>query len=137
MPLVGVLVNYLDNCCHPNIGIIFKFSVVTRSFTVISFAKVCFAQCSTSRLALGSAGCSFVVTMPEIAFMPIYIDFEHWCHYISCSPDQTRPDQTSDPGSKGLLVDFRLLHCPPRFICEIFVVSPKLGSDQDGWEQMV
>ena len=27
---------------------------------VASFAKVCFAQCSTSRLALGSPGCSFV-----------------------------------------------------------------------------
>ena len=25
-----------------------------------NFAKVCFAQCSTSRLALGSPGCSFV-----------------------------------------------------------------------------
>ena len=35
------------------------------------------------------------VTMPKIAFMPIYIDFEHWCQYISCYPDQTRPDQTS------------------------------------------
>ena len=53
-----------------------------------------------------------VVTMPKIAFMPIYIDFEHWCQYISCSPDQTR---LSFQRSKSLLVDFRLLHCPPRF----------------------
>ena len=54
-------------------------------------AKVCFAQCSMSRLALGSPGCLFVclfgrhqwwLTMPKIAFMPIYIDFEHWCQYI-------------------------------------------------------
>ena len=45
------------------------------------------------------------VTMPKIAFMPIYIDFEHWCHYISCSPDQTRPDQTRpDYHSKDLKV---------------------------------
>jgi len=25
----------------------------------------------------------------------IYTDFEHWFQYISCSHDQTRPDQTS------------------------------------------
>ena len=35
---------------------------------VAVFAKVCFAQCSMSRLALGSPGCSsFVVTMPKIS----------------------------------------------------------------------
>ena len=28
----------------------------------------------------------FVVTMPKIAFMPIYIDFEHWCGIFSESP---------------------------------------------------
>ena len=49
-------------------------------------AKVCFAQCSTSWLALGSPGCCSFVTMPKIAFMPIYIDFEHWCGIFSESP---------------------------------------------------
>ena len=38
-------------------------------------AKVCFAHCSTSRLALGSPGCCSVVrsyvTMPEIPYKPL------------------------------------------------------------------
>ena len=37
------------------------------------FAKVCFAQYSTSRLALGSRGCSLLVfTMPKISLKTLY-----------------------------------------------------------------
>ena len=42
--------------------------------TQLIIAKVCFAQRSTSRLALGSPGCSFgrsVVTMPKISLKPL------------------------------------------------------------------
>ena len=76
------------------------------------------------------------VTMPKIAFMPIYIDFEHWCQYISCSPDQTR---LSFQRSKSLLVDFRLLHCPPRFINTGITncpVCPNTSLGMDQWWEM-
>ena len=33
-------------------------------------------------------------------------------------------DPTSDPRSKSPLVDFRLLHCPPRFILSAVVIGP-------------
>ena len=38
----------------------------------VCIAKVCFAQCSTSRLALGSRGCWLVVTMPKISLKTLY-----------------------------------------------------------------
>ena len=40
---------------------------------ILFFAKVCFAQCSMSRLALGSRGClSLFVTMPKISLKTLY-----------------------------------------------------------------
>ena len=50
--------------------------------TLLDIAKVCFAHCSTSRLALGSPGCrrSFVVTMPKI---PLYDVLDHTNHTFS------------------------------------------------------
>ena len=44
------------------------------------FAKVCSVHCSTGRLALGSPGCSFVVTMPKI---PLYDVLDHTNHTFS------------------------------------------------------
>ena len=48
-----------------------KFKMKLSTSIPHNVAKVCFAQCSTSRLALGSPGCSFVrsfVTMPRIPY---------------------------------------------------------------------
>ena len=47
--------------------------LVCKSSQRAGIAKVCFAQCSTSRLALGSRGCrSLVVTMPKISLKTLY-----------------------------------------------------------------
>ena len=48
-------------------------SLISKKVTK-TIAKVCFAQCSTSRLALCSCGCccSLVVTMPKISLKTLY-----------------------------------------------------------------
>ena len=55
--------------------------------------------CSSGKNERGTAHFvnSFILALSLLivtwAFMPIFIDFEHWCQYISSSHDQTRPDQ--------------------------------------------
>ena len=55
-----------DNICP---GTICPGTKCPQTISFWFFAKVCFAHCSTSRLALGSPGCLFVVvTMPRIPY---------------------------------------------------------------------
>ena len=53
------------------------------------------------------------------AFMPIYIDFGHWCQYISCSHDQTRPDQTRPDQTRPVFFQQKkfILHHPSPSLC--------------------
>ena len=70
-------------CCYqlyayasPAAKTVMKFWQLTITwwldFDIYHIAKVCFAHCSTSRLALGSRGCWVVVTMPKISLKTLY-----------------------------------------------------------------
>ena len=57
------------------------------------FAKVCFAQCSTSRLTLGSPGCSFGCSKTSCSVVSIFSAFSMFSTCSELIPHAPIPDQ--------------------------------------------